>query len=757
MILIAIVVVIAIMLVIAAVFITTQSLENGSPTAVIDSPGNDLDFSEDTEIEFDASSSSDPDEDDLIYYWNSNISGDIGQDVKFNTKLEPGFHEIELMVIDENSAQNSIVINIAVYPCPYTEISSPTDNQEYYTSELIVFNGSCCCSSYSPNLNFRWSSSLDGMLGFDEIISTELTAGSHKITLEVDDGLGTAQEQVMINIETNEFPTAKIKSPIYDETFLIDTDIYFDGSSSNDPDDHDLYFNWTSNLDGKIGDQETFFTNLSAGTHIIELEVNDGVGGVDETSIAVSVNSPPIADAGLNRSALTGEQLTFDASGSYDPDGDSLTYLWDFGDGNKNMGKSITHTYIEEGNYTVTLTVHDDKGGVDIDIIIVDVTYAFFGTGVFGYVYDNETLKPLEDVRVYVGGWDYANDDYFSDSTRTNIFGYYEFHTPAGEFYVDAYLNNNYYDYDEDITISENQGVELDIYLIRVPPETSKIFGYVYDNLTKEPLEDADIDVDNDDGYRNWTDTDENGYYEVNAPFGEFFIECGARAPEGDIDFETYYTKIYLDVEEELRLDIYLKREVPDDINITFDFSLTWDDLTMSRKVTEYSDTYYTRRMMDNDDDGEVTESEVSSYETYREWMYDYDMEDETTEDYFLVDDIEYLYIQDSVQVDVEGAEGPTTSTTPITTTVTFRFESNQSIPISDVHEIKIYAHYDYSYSNYTYNIILPTFFEMTNYTATKGVNVTGKNEIRLEPYHDPNPDDGYSSEWVIIDVERTI
>ena len=755
MILIAIAVVIVLMLVVAAVFITTQSPENASPTAVIDSPGNNLNFSEDTEIEFDAGSSSDPDKDDLSFYWNSNISGDFGDEQRFTTKLEPGFHEIKLTVVDKDSAQNSTVAYIAVYPSPFTEINSPIDDRDYYSSELIIFNGSSCSSTYSSNLNYTWKSSLDGMLGFNEILTANLTTGSHIITLEVEDGLGTAQDQKIINVGTNQFPTAKIKSPKYDDVFLIDTDIYFDGSYSRDPDDHELFFNWTSNLDGKIGFQETFYTNLSAGTHIIELEVNDGVGGFGETSLVVSVNSHPIADAGLNRSVETGEAVTFDGAGSVDPDGDTLIYTWDFGDGNKDVGESVIHIYNKEGNFTVKLTVNDGKGGFDSDSIVVEVIYIFHGTGVYGHVYDSENSEPVEDVELVVYGYDEVKDEFFFDDTYTDISGYYEFHTPEGDFWLDA-RKEGYYNYDEDITIPKDQGVELDIYLQKVPPETAKIYGYVYDNETLEPLDFADIDIYNDEGHHNWTYTDSNGYYEMNAPPGDYTLECWAWDWEDEIEYEDYYTEISLSDKQQLRLDIYLKRTRPSDNNITLEFS-TWDMMTMTQKTIEYSNTYWTRTSMDSDDDGSVSEAEVTAYEIMMESMFEYFNEDFNTQNIFLVDDINYLYIENSADVQIEGAVGPTTSTDPITTTTTLDLRSNQTIPSADTHEIRLNATYDDSWGNYTFHVLLPSLFEMTNYTASEDVNVTGKSEITIETYEDPNPDDEIYSEWVILDVERTI
>jgi PKD repeat protein len=54
------------------------------------------------------------------------------------------------------------------------------------------------------------------------------------------------------------------------------------------------------------------------------------------------------------------------AAGSYDPDGDSLTYAWDFGDGETANGPSAQHTFIE-GSYEVSLEVSDGRGGIDTE------------------------------------------------------------------------------------------------------------------------------------------------------------------------------------------------------------------------------------------------------------------------------------------------------------------------------------------------------------------------------------------------------
>ena len=72
-----------------------------------------------------------------------------------------------------------------------------------------------------------------------------------------------------------------------------------------------------------------------------------------------------------------GEPITF-TSVSTDPDGIIVRYVWNFGDGTTDdvENRSITHTYSDIGEFTVTLMVVDDHGlsnTITSNITIVDV------------------------------------------------------------------------------------------------------------------------------------------------------------------------------------------------------------------------------------------------------------------------------------------------------------------------------------------------------------------------------------------------
>lgn len=92
-----------------------------------------------------------------------------------------------------------------------------------------------------------------------------------------------------------------------------------------------------------------------------------------EENIIKKVNQKPKAVISCPTKALTDEEITFDASDSYDPDGDNLTYRWDFGDGSHSSEIIVKHTYKKAGKYNVKLEVKDSFGAGEIAKLTIEV------------------------------------------------------------------------------------------------------------------------------------------------------------------------------------------------------------------------------------------------------------------------------------------------------------------------------------------------------------------------------------------------
>jgi PKD repeat protein len=75
-------------------------------------------------------------------------------------------------------------------------------------------------------------------------------------------------------------------------------------------------------------------------------------------------NRPPTGSINASRSTTLAQVMTvtFTANGS-DPDGDAVSYSWNFGDSGTASGSSASHMYANPGTFNVTLTISDNRGG----------------------------------------------------------------------------------------------------------------------------------------------------------------------------------------------------------------------------------------------------------------------------------------------------------------------------------------------------------------------------------------------------------
>jgi hypothetical protein len=153
-------------------------------------------------------------------------------------------------------------------------------------------------------------------------------------------------------------------------------------------------------------------TYAAAGNH-------DPDGNSSGTAIQVNIDGstqnpgqppeqPPVASFAYNCTELN---CSFDAAGSYDPDGgDIVSYAWDFGDGSNATGATPNHTFAA-GTHTVTLTVTDDEGLTDTDSQDITVSEA----GDITLTAEGDKVKGLHRVTLTWSGVLASHVDIFRD------------------------------------------------------------------------------------------------------------------------------------------------------------------------------------------------------------------------------------------------------------------------------------------------------------------------------------------------------
>lgn len=339
----------------------TVTLPNQGPTAAFTANPNTGEAP--LIVNFDASGSTDPENDPLTYSWAFG-DGTSGSGVSpSHTYVSPGVYTVTLTVSDgEFSNQTTGVINALVPNQGPTAAftATPTTGD---SPLLVSFDASASTDPENDALTYSWAFG-DG--NTDTGVSpshTYLASGVFTVTLTVSDGQNSDQATTVITVnQGNRAPTAAIIASAI--TGVAPFTVSFDGGLSSDPDDDPLTYSWAFG-DGDVATiANPSHTFILPGTYTVVLTVSDGELS-DQSTINIEVTSgnlgPAAAFTATPSNGTVPLTVSFDASSSSDPENDPLTYSWAFGDGDTGTGVTASHEYVAVGSYTVTLTVSDGE------------------------------------------------------------------------------------------------------------------------------------------------------------------------------------------------------------------------------------------------------------------------------------------------------------------------------------------------------------------------------------------------------------
>jgi len=267
---------------------------------------------------------------------------------------------------------------------PIPVIEYPQNGQRYSPEEPIEFSAS---RSSDPDtgdlLSYRWVSSISGLLSEHSAFVMKLQEGDHVITLQVTDDKGGANAtQIGLKIKPY-LPSLDVTDIYFDNTNPVEKDkvtvtavVRNTGEAAARPAFVDLLVDRTlvetkeENLDIDERTNFVFVWTATAGKVLISVRArySDTVEPDSEVErfINVSVNSLPAIDYNVPLTkVLRGEPVSFINNGTKDPNGDAITFEWDFGDGSPtSKDATVQHVFDLPGVYYVNLTIKDSRGGV---------------------------------------------------------------------------------------------------------------------------------------------------------------------------------------------------------------------------------------------------------------------------------------------------------------------------------------------------------------------------------------------------------
>ena len=148
-----------------------------------------------------------------------------------------------------------------------------------------------------------------------------------------------------------------------------------------------------------------------------------------------------------------------------------------------------------------------------------------------GYLCDASNHKPLYHTEVYLY-WEDDDDHFLSKRAFTDFDGNVSFETAPGSIHLRA-REDGYSDFvTELMSIEDHQNLQLSLNLTQVTTVKSLLHGFIRDEETALPIEDAYLSISCEEASGNYNqytlETDSKGYYSILVPPGEITVTINA-------------------------------------------------------------------------------------------------------------------------------------------------------------------------------------------------------------------------------------
>jgi PKD repeat protein len=248
-----------------------------------------------------------------------------------------------------------------------------------------------------------------------------------------------------------------------------------------------------------------------------------------------NLNIPPIANFIYEPNEIMTDDLVYFNSTSYDPDGIIVNWTWDFGDGSIAYDENVTHTYLENGDYDVNLSVLDNDSA---STFIVKKIFVGNQLPVADFTYEPDEI--MTDDLVYFNSTSYDPDGIIVNWTWDFGDGVMAY----GEYVTHIYSDNG--NYNVNLTVRDNDSatafIVKNIFVGNQPPIAEFTFTPEYP-FADEIIYFTDNSTDPDGIIVTWWWDFGDGYYShlqnpkhVYYLYGNFTVKLSVTDDEGSID-----------------------------------------------------------------------------------------------------------------------------------------------------------------------------------------------------------------------------
>ncbi|WP_425428931.1 PKD domain-containing protein, partial [Aphanothece hegewaldii] len=353
------------------------------------------------------------------------------------TYTQNGTYTATLTVSDDYGATNSDSLTVTVNNLAPT-ITAITGETTINQGETAFFSATAFDPGLDP-LTYTWNFGNSNQSENGQNVTYTLTqAGTYELNLTVTDDEGAFTTQTR-NITVNNLAPVITK---IENTIANEGEITYFSAIATDLGNDALIYTWNFG-DGSqlVNGQNITHTYINSGNSNVTLTVTDQYGASTTQTLALTINNlaPTITQVQGNTNLNEGETASFSAIAT-DPGNDPITYIWNFSDGSQpSIGHSVSHQFINNGIYIITLTATDSEGASTTQSFNINVNNLapIVEAGENQTIYSNETITfngsfsdpGLNDTHTLT--WDFGDG-----TSATNIINPTHRYTATGTYNV---------------------------------------------------------------------------------------------------------------------------------------------------------------------------------------------------------------------------------------------------------------------------------------------------------------------------------